>query len=204
MDKMMKHDREVRRRAIEDAITVLELNSPFPDAEGRSMVVRTLHDRTIGELRKLQQVGSVEEYLALPGAGGLPARVVPHMHLVVSCLLVSIVMVYATITVMNLHRLAVLRHGVERMSAMKHRVLRDLLDTEVRMVRREALWHPLRTARRLGKWDRPGVEFYYESLAARGGLMFEDGVEGTQRDCELLDAVKAHGLKWPEPTYDGR
>ncbi len=66
---MTEHDREVRRRAIEEAIAVLELNSPFPDAEGRSMMVRTLHDRTIGELRKLQQVASVEEYIALPSAG---------------------------------------------------------------------------------------------------------------------------------------
>lgn len=66
---MTEHDREVRRRAIDEAIAVLELNSPFPDAAGRSMVVRTLHDRTIGELRKLQQVGSVDEYLDLPSAG---------------------------------------------------------------------------------------------------------------------------------------
>lgn len=66
---MTEHDREVRRRAIEDAIAVLELNAPFPEAAGRSMVVRLLHDRTVGELRKLQQVDSVEAYIALPGAG---------------------------------------------------------------------------------------------------------------------------------------
>lgn len=67
--EQVAHDREVRRRAIEDAIAVLELNAPFPEAAGRSMVVRLLHDRTVGELRKLQQVDSVEAYLALPSAG---------------------------------------------------------------------------------------------------------------------------------------
>ncbi len=127
------------------------------------------------------------------------------MHQLLTPLLVavpaSLVLVYAILAYVNHRGLTLLARGVE---SVRFPVLRELLDEEVRRVRREALLHPLRTASRISDWHRLGVEFYFESLANRGGLEFEDPINGTSRDIWLLDAIEAHNLQWIWPQHRPR
>lgn len=57
-----------RRSAIDEAISVCELNMPY-DSMGMSATIRILFRRFVGELRKLKIAGSVEGYIEHPAAG---------------------------------------------------------------------------------------------------------------------------------------
>lgn len=123
------------------------------------------------------------------------------MHPIIPALLISIpvglLLTYGAITFVNLRWLAILARSVAR---VRFPVLRDLLTEEVARVRREALWHPLRVSRRIGDGTQPGVDFYFQSMADRDVLAFEDPIDGTRRDIQLLDAIEAHNLQyiWPQ------
>jgi hypothetical protein len=57
-----------RSLAIDEAISVCELNMPYAEM-GMSPTVRVLLRRFVGELRKLKVAGSVERYIELPESG---------------------------------------------------------------------------------------------------------------------------------------
>lgn len=118
------------------------------------------------------------------------------MYSIISVLLASTfagaALAYGILAWVNLRDLDALARDVNR---VRFAVLRVLLDQEVRRTQRFALLHPFRTSQRLCEWARSGLEFYFRGLLARGVIEFDDPVDGTQRDCDLIKAMEANGLQ---------